>query len=543
MGKQVKYGADARAALQAGVDRLANAVKTTLGPRGRNVILGRKGGNQVVTNDGVTIARDLSSDDLFENIGTQLVKEVASKTGDTAGDGTTTATLLTQTIFNEGVKNVTAGANPMPLKRGINMAVQAVVEELKKVSTPIKSNTEVRQIATISANEDAEIGGLIADAMEKIGKDGIITIEESKSSETAMEVVDGMQFQNGYISPWFITNMEKMSTELVDPIILLYDGKITAMEQTVSVLQAAAQTGKPLLVLAESVEGEAITTMIVNKTRGTYLNVAVKSPGFGDFRKEMLKDIAALTGGTVIGAELGMKLESLKESHFGKAGRVIITHDTTTIVDGAGKKDEIESRISQIKLRIAETQSDYDKEKFMERVARLSSGVAVIRVGASTETEMKEKKMRIDDALHATTAAVEEGIVPGGGVALLRAAKVLDQLKGKSAEEDIGIDIVRRSLRAPIRQIIANAGDSPDVIIDVILKSDNFNYGYDANEMETKDLAAAGIIDPTKVVRSALQNAASIAALLLTTETVVADSPETVKSQNAHAPQDGMYGV
>jgi len=541
-GKQIYYSEEARRAIQTGVNKLADAVRITLGPKGRNVVLSRKIGSPVVTNDGVTIAKDINLTDPMENIGAQLVKEAASKTGDIAGDGTTTATLLTQSIFNAGLKNVIAGSNPMPIKRGIQKAVEKIVAKLKEVSKEIKTNEEIKQVATISANNDPEIGSLIAEAIAKIGKDGIITLEESQTSETTLDVVDGMQFEQGYISPYFINNGEKMITELKDPYILLHDKKILNFKLLMPILERVVQTGKPILIIAENVEGDALATLIVNKMKGVIQCVAVKAPGFGDIRKDLLQDIAVLTGGTIISDEFGLKLEKTEIKDLGQASKVVVTHNTTTIVGGAGTKEAINERITQIKARIEETQSEYDKEKLKERIAKLSSGIAVIRVGASTETEMKEKKMRIDDALHATKAAVEEGIVPGGGITLFRLSSELENMTGSSEEETIGIKIVKEALKAPLMQIAHNAGmDTTEVLYDV-LKSEKFNYGLDANDGQIKDLVAAGIVDPTKVVRSALQNAASIASLLLTTEAMVVDVQNKDDKNNPIAkPNENVY--
>ncbi len=530
MAKQLLFGEEARRALQRGVDKIANTVKVTLGPRGRNVVLDKKYGSPTIINDGVTIAKEIELEDPFENMGAQLVKEVASKTSDVAGDGTTTATVLAQAIYTEGIKNITAGSNPMPVKRGIEMAVAAVVEELKKISKPIKGKNEIAQVATISANNDKEIGMIIADAMDKVGKDGVITVEEAKGIETTKDIVEGMQFDQGYISPYFATNMDKMIADIVDPFILIYDKKITNMKDLLPVLEKVVQQGKPIVIIAEDIEGEALATLVVNKIRGTITCAAVKAPGFGDRRKAMLEDIAILTGGKVISEELGLKLEKATIADLGRAKRMTIDKENTTIVDGAGDKKLIDSRIAQIKAQIEETKSDYDKEKLQERLAKLSGGVAVINVGAATETEMKEKKARVEDALHATRAAVEEGIVPGGGVALLRAAEVLDNLKNDDDEEKVGIRIIRRALEHPIRQIAFNAGVDGSIVIDKIRKETDKNMGYDAVDGNYKDMVKAGIIDPTKVTRSALQNAASIASLLLTTETLVTDIPEKEKS-------------
>jgi len=544
MPKQIKFGEEARRALQAGVNKLADAVKVTLGPRGRNVILGRQVGSPVITNDGVTIAKDIGVEDAFENTGTQLVKEVASKTGDVAGDGTTTATLLTQAIYNEGLKNVTAGANPMPIKRGIQMAVKAVVAFLKEGSITLNSSQEIKQVATISANNDAEIGELITQAMEKVGKHGIVTIEESKTADTELEFVEGMQFENGYASPYFCTNFEKMTAEFENPYILFYDKKLMDVEALATLMSKCKNENIPLVVIAETIETEALSMMVYNRARAHFPCVAVKAPGFGDRRRDILQDMSILTGGQVICDELGTDLSKVTFDMLGVAKKVIVTNNTTTIISGAGTPEAVKSRVENIKLRMAETQSDYDKEKLGERMAKLSSGVAVIKVGASTETEMKEKKMRIDDALHATKAAIEEGIVPGGGVALLRASEVLFNIKA-SPEEMVGVDIVRKALSAPIMQIASNAGKDPGVIVEAVRRCKDVNmnhFGFDADDCEIKDLVKAGIIDPTKVVRSALENAASIAALLLTTETVVVDLPEKNSCNHGGMPSmDGSY--
>jgi len=541
MAKQLLYGEEARKAIQKGVDKLANAVKVTLGPKGRNVVLDKKYGSPTIINDGVTIAKEIELEDPYENMGAQLVKEVASKTSDIAGDGTTTATILAQAIYNEGMKNITAGTNPMPVKRGIEKAINAVVAELKKYSKPIKDNKEIEQVATISANNDREIGEKIAKAMAKVGKDGVITVEEAKGIETTVEFTEGMQFDQGYISPYFVTNPDKMIAELENPYILIHDKKISGMKDLLPILQAVVEKGRSLLIIAEDVEGEALATLVVNKLKGTFGCVAVKAPGFGDRRKAMLEDIAILTGGRVISEEVGLKLEKAQISDLGEAKKVVVDKDNTTIVEGAGKKKDIDARISQIKLQIEETKSDYDKEKLQERLAKLAGGVAVINVGAATETEMKEKKARVEDALHATRAATEEGIVPGGGVALLRTSAVLDNLKVDDDEEAIGVKIVKKALEMPIRQIAFNSGVDGSIIVEKVLKESDFNMGFDANDGKIKDLVKEGIIDPTKVTRTALQNAASIAALLLTTETLVTDIPEKEK-HNHQMPGGGMGG-
>jgi chaperonin GroEL len=546
MAKQLSFGEDARKSLQRGVDKLANAVKVTLGPRGRNVVLDKKYGSPTIINDGVTIAKEIELEDPYENMGAQLIKEVASKTSDIAGDGTTTATVLAQAIYGEGMKNITAGTNPMPVKRGIEKATAAVVEELKKLSKSIKDKSEIAQVATISANNDKEIGNLIADAMDKVGNDGVITIEEAKGIDTTLEVVEGMQFDQGFISAYFVTNPDKMIADIENPYILIYDKKISNMKDLLPILQEVVQQGKPIVIIAEEVEGEALATLVVNRIKGTFTCVAVKAPGFGDRRKAMLEDIAILTGGRVISEEVGMKLEKAEISMLGRAKKVVVDKDNTTIVEGAGEKKDIQARIGQIKRQIDDTKSDYDKEKLQERLAKLSGGVAVINVGAATETEMKERKARVEDAMHATKAAKEEGIVPGGGVALLRASKILDTLKIVDEEEKVGVKIVKRALEAPIRQICFNAGVDGAVIIDKILKETDVNMGFDAtdiilDEIKMKNMVKAGIIDPTKVTRSALQNAASIASLLLTTETIVADIPEK-HDHSAAAPGMGMPG-
>jgi chaperonin GroEL len=538
MAKELKFDINARAALKRGVDKLADAVKVTLGPKGRNVVIDKKFGSPTVTKDGVTVAKEIELEDAVENMGAQMVKEVASKTSDIAGDGTTTATVLAQAIFREGLKNVTAGVNPMSLKRGIDKAVGEVVESLKKQSTPTKGKTEIAQVGTISANNDKEIGNLIADAMEKVGKDGVITVEEAKGLETTLETVDGMQFDRGYLSPYFVTDPDKMETVLEDPLILIHDKKISTMKDLLPILEKVAQAGKSLLVIAEDVEGEALATLVVNKLRGTLRVAAVKAPGFGDRRKAMLEDIAVLTGGKVISEEVGFKLENAVLSDLGRAKRVVIDKDNSTIIDGAGKRAEIEGRIKQIKQQIENTTSDYDKEKLQERLAKLAGGVAVINVGAATETEMKEKKARVEDALHATRAAVEEGIVPGGGVALIRAAKTLESFKVEHEDEQIGVDIVRKALFEPAKLIAQNAGVEGAVIVERLTKEKK-NWGFNAETMEFEDLLVAGVIDPTKVTRTALQNAASIAGLLLTTEAVVVEKPEE-KDNTPSMPRGGM---
>jgi chaperonin GroEL len=538
--KELLFNSDARSKLKRGVDALADAVKVTLGPKGRNVVIDKKFGSPTVTKDGVTVAKEVELADPIENMGAQMVKEVATKTSDLAGDGTTTATVLAQAIYREGLKNVTAGANPMELKRGIDHAVDAVIEELKKLSTPSAGKKEIAQVGTISANNDPEIGKLIADAMEKVGKDGVITVEEAKGLDTTLETVDGMQFDRGYLSPYFVTDPEKMEAVLEDAYLLIHDKKISAMKELLPVLEKIAQTGKPLLIIAEDVEGEALATLVVNKLRGTLKVCAVKAPGFGDRRKEMLVDIAKLTGGKVISEEVGFKLENAVLGDLGRAKRVVIDKDNTTVVDGKGKADDIQGRIAEIKVAIDKSTSDYDREKLQERLAKLSGGVAVIHVGAATETEMKEKKARVEDALHATRAAVEEGIVPGGGVALLRAQPALDKVKGTD-DEKVGVEIVRRALEEPIRMIVQNAGAEGSIIVARVKESKDKNFGYNAATDTYEDLVKAGVIDPTKVTRTALQNAASIAGLLLTTECVVVERKE--EKPAPAAPPGGMGGM
>jgi chaperonin GroEL len=538
--KELLFNSDARGKLKKGVDHLAEAVKVTLGPKGRNVVIDKKFGSPSVTKDGVTVAKEIELPDPVENMGAQMVKEVATKTSDLAGDGTTTATVLAQAIFREGLKNVTAGANPMELKRGIDRAVEAVVEDLKKLSVPSSGKTAIAQVGSISANNDAEIGKLIADAMEKVGKDGVITVEEARGLETTLETVDGMQFDRGYLSPYFVTDPEKMEAVLDDPYILIHDKKISAMKELLPVLEKVAQSGKPLLIIAEDVEGEALATLVVNKLRGTLKVCAVKAPGFGDRRKEMLIDVSKLTGGNVISEEVGFKLENAVLNDLGRAKRVVIDKDNTTVIDGRGKADAIQGRIAEIKVAIDKSTSDYDREKLQERLAKLSGGVAVINVGAATETEMKEKKARVEDALHATRAAVEEGIVPGGGVALIRAQAALDKLKG-TEDEKIGVDIVRRALEEPIRMIAQNAGAEGSIVVARVKESKDKNFGYNAATDSYEDLVKAGVIDPTKVTRTALQNAASIAGLLLTTECVVVEKKE--EKPAPPAPGGGMGGM
>jgi chaperonin GroEL len=528
MPKQLLFDEEARASLLRGVNIMAEAVKATLGPKGRNVVIDKKYGSPTITKDGVTVAKEIELKDKYENMGAQMVKEVASKTSDVAGDGTTTATVLAQAIYREGLKNVTAGANPMALKRGIDAAVDAVVEELKKLSKSTKDKKEIAQVATIAANNDKTIGTLIADAMEKVGKDGVITVEESKSAETVLDVVEGMQFDRGYLSPYFVTDAERMECVLEDAYILIHEKKISVMKDMLPLLEQVARAGKPLLVIAEEVEGEALATLVVNKLRGTLACCAVKAPGFGDRRKAMLEDIAILTGGKALTEDLGIKLENIKLDDLGRAKKVVVDKDNTTIVEGAGKPAAIEGRIKQIRTQIEETTSDYDREKLQERLAKLAGGVAVIKVGAATETAMKEKKARVEDSLNATRAAVEEGIVPGGGVALLRAAKALDSLK-LEGDEKVGAQIVRRALEEPIRQIVENAGLEGSVVVEKIKAETTPSRGFDAETLQYVDMLQAGIIDPTKVERVALQNAASVASLLLTTEALITDIPEEKK--------------
>src|SRR5690242_2565317 len=528
--KELLFNVDARAKLKKGVDHLAEAVKVTLGPKGRNVVIDKKFGSPTVTKDGVTVAKEVELEDEIENMGAQMVKEVATKTSDLAGDGTTTATVLAQAIFREGLKSVTAGVNPMALKRGIDKAVETIIEELKRISVPTKGRKEIAQVGTISANGDKEIGDKIADAMDKVGKDGVITVEEAKGLETTLETVDGMQFDRGYLSPYFVTDPEKMEAVLEDAYVLIHDKKISSMKDLLPALEKIAQSGKPLLIIAEDVEGEALATLVVNKLRGTLKVAAVKAPGFGDRRKEMLIDIEKVTGGKVVAEEKGMKLENTVLGDLGQAKRIVVDKDNTTIVGGRGKQADIQGRIGEIRAAIDKSTSDYDKEKLQERLAKLAGGVAVINVGAATETEMKEKKARVEDALHATRAAVEEGIVPGGGSALLYCQKSLEKLKGGDDDEKIGVDIVRRAIEEPIRMIAQNAGAEASIVVGKVKESKDKNFGYNASTDEYEDLVAAGVIDPTKVTRTALQNAASIAGLLLTTECVVAEKKEKEKA-------------
>ncbi|MEY3312869.1 MAG: chaperonin GroEL [Ignavibacteria bacterium] len=536
--KIITFDVEARSALKRGVDQLANAVKVTLGPKGRNVIIDKKFGSPTVTKDGVTVAKEIELEDPIENLGAQMVKEVASKTSDAAGDGTTTATVLAQAIVREGLKNVTAGANPMDLKRGIDLAVRTLTAELKNMSREVTGKTEIAQVGTISANNDETIGTLIADAMEKVGKDGVITVEEAKGTETSMDVVEGMQFDRGYLSPYFVTDADTMEAALENPFILIHDKKISAIKDLLPILEKTAQSGRGLIIIAEDIEGEALATLVVNKLRGTLRVAAVKAPGFGDRRKAMLEDIAILTGGTVISEEKGYKLDTATIEYLGTAKKVTIDKDNTTIVEGAGSSDNIKTRINEIKSQIEKTSSDYDREKLQERLAKLSGGVAVLKIGASTEVEMKEKKARVEDALHATRAAVEEGIVPGGGVAYLRAVKVLDGLRGDNHDQDTGIAIIRRAVEEPIRQIVTNAGLEASVIANRI-KEGKGSDGFNARTEQYEDLIKAGVIDPTKVSRVALENAASVSSLLLTTEATIVEKPEPEKPMPA-MPHGGM---
>ncbi|MGD9803992.1 MAG: chaperonin GroEL [Hyphomicrobiaceae bacterium] len=540
--KDVKFSQDAREKMLRGVDILANAVKVTLGPKGRNVVLEKSFGAPRITKDGVTVAKEIELEDKFENMGAQMLREVASKTNDLAGDGTTTATVLAQAIVREGAKSVAAGANPMDLKRGVDLAVNAIVTELKAKAKKVTSNEEIAQVASISANGDAEVGRILAEAMKKVGNEGVITVEEAKSLETELDIVEGMQFDRGYISPYFVTNADKMIAELEDVFLLIHEKKLSGLQPMLPLLEAVVQTGKPLLIIAEEVEGEALATLVVNKLRGGLKIAAVKAPGFGDRRKAMLEDIAILTGGTVISEDVGIKLENVTVDMLGKAKRVRIDKENTTIVDGAGKKEDIDARVAQIKVQIEETTSDYDREKLQERQAKLAGGVAVIRVGGSTEVEVKERKDRVDDALHATRAAVEEGIVPGGGVALLRAIKSLDALAAENDDQKVGIQIVRRAVQSPARQIYQNAGEDGSVIVGKILENSSYAFGFDAQTGEYVDLVATGVIDPAKVVRCALQDAASVAGLLITTEAMIADAPKADSGMPA-MPGGGMGGM
>ncbi len=539
--KELHFNTDARAALKRGVDQLAEAVKVTLGPRGRNVVIDKKFGAPTVTKDGVTVAKEIELSDPLENMGAQMVKEVATKTSDLAGDGTTTATVLAQAIFREGLKNVTAGANPMAIKRGIDRAVTAIVEELKKISVPTAGKKEIAQVGAISANNDQEIGDLIADAFDKVGKDGVITVEEAKGLETTLETVEGMQFDRGYVSPYFVSDPEKMEAVLEDALILIHDKKVSSMKDLLPVLEKVAQQGRPLLIIAEDVEGEALATLVVNKLRGTLKVCAVKAPGFGDRRKAMLQDIAILTNGQVISEEVGFKLENAVITDLGRAKRIVVDKDNTTIIDGAGTDDKIQGRIKEIRVAIDNSTSDYDKEKLQERLAKLAGGVAVINVGAATEAEMKEKKARVEDALHATRAAAEEGIVPGGGVALIRAQRVLKTLKLADSDEQIGVDIIRRSVEEPIRMIVQNAGGEGSIVVEKVRASKDDAFGFNALTDTYENLVQAGVIDPTKVTRTALQNAASIAGLLLTTEALIVEKKE--EKPAAPAGPGGMGGM
>jgi chaperonin GroEL len=538
--KDVKFSVDARDRMLRGVDVLANAVRVTLGPKGRNVVLDKSYGAPRITKDGVTVAKEIELEDKFENMGAQMVREVASKTSDQAGDGTTTATVLAHAIVREGAKAVAAGMNPMDLKRGVDLAVEAVVAELQKHSKNVTSNEEIAQVGTISANGDAEIGRFIADAMKKVGNEGVITVEEAKSLATELEVVEGMQFDRGYISPYFVTNADKMRVEMDDPYILIYEKKLSGLQELLPLLEAVVQGGKPLVIIAEDVEGEALATLVVNKLRGGLKVAAVKAPGFGDRRKAMLEDIAILTGGTMVSSDLGIKLENVTINMLGRAKKVMIDKENTTVVSGAGKKTDIQARIAQIKAQIEETTSDYDREKLQERLAKLAGGVAVLRVGGATEVEVKERKDRVDDAMHATRAAVEEGILPGGGVALLRASEVLKKIRTPNDDQRIGVEIVRKALSAPARQIAINAGEDGSVVVGKILEKEQYSYGFDAQNGEYVNLMTKGIIDPTKVVRAALQGAASVAGLLITTEAMVAELPKKPSAAPAMPGGGGM---
>jgi chaperonin GroEL len=545
MAKQVVHGEESRSAILRGINQLADAVKITLGPKGRNVVIDKKFGSPTITKDGVTVAKEIELKDPLENMGAQMVREVASKTSDVAGDGTTTATVLAQAIFREGVKTVAAGANPMALKRGIDKAVERAIEEIRRMAKPVKGDA-IAQVGTVSANGDATIGNIIAKAMDQVGKDGVITVEESKTMETSLEVVEGMQFDRGYLSPYFVTDAERMETSLENALILIHEKKISSMKDLLPLLEQVAKMGKPMLIIAEDVEGEALATLVVNKLRGTLNVAAVKAPGFGDRRKAMLEDIAILTGGKVISEDLGIKLENVQLSDLGRAKKITIDKDNTTLVEGAGKQADIEGRVKTIRAQTEETSSDYDREKLQERLAKLVGGVAVIKVGAATETEMKEKKARVEDAMHATRAAVEEGIVPGGGVALVRAAKVLekfDATKDGDADEQIGVSIVKRALEEPLRQIVQNAGKEGAVVVERVRSDKNDSFGFNAQTEQFEDLVKAGVIDPAKVTRTALQNAASIAGLMLTTEAMVADIPEEDKGSPMPGGMGGMSGM
>ncbi len=543
MAKQLLFDEAARSSMLKGVTLLTDAVKATLGPKGKNVVIDKKYGAPTITKDGVTVAKEIELKDSFENMGAQLVREVASKTSDVAGDGTTTATVLAYAIYSGGIKHVVAGSNPMDIKRGIEKAVESIVGELKKISRPVQDKKEIAQVGTISANNDSTIGELIADAMDKVGKDGVITVEEAKSMTTSLDVVEGMQFDRGYSSPYFVTDPERMECNLDDAFILINEKKISSMKDLLPVLEQTAKMGKPLMIIAEEVEGEALATLVVNKLRGTIQVCAVKAPGFGDRRKAMLEDIAILTGGTVISEDLGIKLETVKLTELGRAKKIAVDKENTTIIEGAGDPKKIEGRVKQIKAQIDETTSDYDREKLQERLAKIVGGVAVINVGAATETEMKEKKARVEDALHATRAAVEEGIVPGGGVALLRCVNALKGLKVENHDQQVGIDIIKRALEEPIRQIINNTELEPSVIVDKVKSSKDANYGFDAGSEEYVDMLKAGIVDPTKVTRCALQNAASVASLMLTTSVMISDLPEEKPEMPAMPPGGGMGGM
>jgi len=534
--KEVKFSTEARERMLRGVDTLANAVKVTLGPKGRNVVIEKSFGAPRITKDGVTVAKEIELEDKFENMGAQMVREVASKTNDLAGYGTTTATVLAQAIVKEGAKSVAAGMNPMDLKRGIDLAVDAIVNDLKTHAKKVTSNDEIAQVGTISANGDSEIGRFLADAMQKVGNEGVITVEEAKHLNTELEVVEGMQFDRGYVSPYFVTNTEKMRVELEDPYVLIHEKKLSGLQSMLPLLEGVVQSGKPLLIVAEDVEGEALATLVVNRLRGGLKVAAVKAPGFGDRRKAMLEDIAILTGGTAISEDLGIKLENVKLNMLGRAKKVVIDKENTTIVNGAGAKKDIEARVAQIKAQIEDTTSDYDREKLQERLAKLAGGVAVIRVGGATEVEVKERKDRVDDALHATRAAVEEGILPGGGVALLRALKALDGVKTANPDQKAGVDIVRRAIQVPARQIIQNAGEDGSLVVGKLLESSSYSWGFNAATGEYQDLVKAGVIDPAKVVRTALQDAASVASLLITTEALVADRPKKAELASTAAP-------
>jgi chaperonin GroEL len=543
MAKQLLFDEAARSSMLKGINLLTDAVKATLGPKGKNVVIDKKYGAPTITKDGVTVAKEIELKEPFENMGAQLVREVASKTSDVAGDGTTTATVLAYAIYSGGIKHVVAGSNPMDIKRGVEKAVVSIVDELKKISRPVQDKKEIAQVGTISANNDATIGELIADAMDKVGKDGVITVEEAKSMTTSLDVVEGMQFDRGYTSPYFVTDPERMECNLDDAFILIHEKKISSMKDLLPILEQTAKMGKPLMIIAEEVEGEALATLVVNKLRGTIQVCAVKAPGFGDRRKAMLEDIAILTGGTVISEDLGIKLETIKVNDLGRAKKITVDKENTTIVEGAGDPKKIEGRVKQIKAQIDETTSDYDREKLQERLAKIVGGVAVINVGAATETEMKEKKARVEDALHATRAAVEEGIVPGGGVALLRCVSALKNLKLDNHDQQVGVDIIKRALEEPIRQIINNTGLEPSVIVEKVKSSKDANYGFDAGAEEYVDMLKAGIVDPTKVTRCALQNASSVASLMLTTSVMISDLPEEKPEMPAMPPGGGMGGM